>query len=305
MTKLYSAGLALALVAANAMAAVDPDLLNLVMPDAKFLAGMRVDQTEASPFGQYVLAQVPGDNAGFQMFMAATGFDPRRDLREILIAGNGDTASFDKGLLVLRGTFQPSQILATAKTLGATISAYHGIDVLTSPEQARPFSAAFLDASTAVAGNPDAVNAAIDRHIAGIVFSGALSAQAMDAGATNHVWFATTASLSTLLNEHVAGLNGVSPQNLLKAVSSASGGLRFGSDAVTISLTTATNTDKDAQALAAVMKFLSGMTAQTGGALIEQAGAQVHVTMSLPEQQAEQLLNSQKPKPKNIAAVGR
>jgi len=47
---------ALTLTAVNALAAVDPGLLNLVMPDAKFLAGVRVDQSEASPFGQFLLA---------------------------------------------------------------------------------------------------------------------------------------------------------------------------------------------------------------------------------------------------------
>ena len=32
--------------------AADPQLLNLVMPDAKVLAGVNVDQAKTSPFGQ-------------------------------------------------------------------------------------------------------------------------------------------------------------------------------------------------------------------------------------------------------------
>jgi hypothetical protein len=304
MGKLGLAAVTLALAAGNTAAAVDPDLLNLVMPDAKVLAGVRVDQSEASPFGKFLLAQVPDDPAAFQMFIAATGFDPRRDLREVLVAGDGEATSASRGLLLARGTFQPAQVLTTATALGATVSTYHGLDVLTSAAQGSPFSTAFLDASTAVTGNPDAVKAAIDRHFAGAVFSGPLAVQATDAGATNQVWFATTVPLTSLLGS-IGNLSGMSAQNLLKTVSSVFGGVKFGSDTVTITLATATETDKDAEALAEVMRFLGNMMAQTAGAVVEQAGAMVHMTISLSEQQAEQSFTSRLPRPKKIAGAAR
>ena len=47
---------------ATAAAAVDPALLKLVMPDAKILSGIQVDQSAASPFGQYVLSQMQPDS---------------------------------------------------------------------------------------------------------------------------------------------------------------------------------------------------------------------------------------------------
>jgi len=72
---------------------------------------------------------------------------------------------------------------------------------------------------------------------------------------------------------------------------------------VTIALTTTADTDKDAQGVAEVMKFLSGMMAQTGGAMVEQNGVLVHMTMSLSEQQAEQWFSSQQAKPKKLAAL--
>ena len=41
-------------IAANA---ADTQLLSMVMPDAKVVAGVNVDSAKASPFGRYVLAQ--------------------------------------------------------------------------------------------------------------------------------------------------------------------------------------------------------------------------------------------------------
>ena len=48
--------LALSLFCSSLFAA-DPALMNLVMPDAKSMAGVQVDQTQLSPFGQYLLSQ--------------------------------------------------------------------------------------------------------------------------------------------------------------------------------------------------------------------------------------------------------
>src|ERR1700676_3734489 len=90
MNKLFLTGMALMAGAATAMAGVDPGLLNLVMPDAKILTGIQVDQSQASPFGQYVLSQMQFNDPGFQKFMTVTGFDPRSDLHEILAATSAD-----------------------------------------------------------------------------------------------------------------------------------------------------------------------------------------------------------------------
>ena len=54
-------------------AAADPQLLGLLMPDAKILAGVQMGQAKASPFGQFVLSQA-GPNAQFDQLKAATGF---------------------------------------------------------------------------------------------------------------------------------------------------------------------------------------------------------------------------------------
>ena len=71
------------------LSAADPQLLNLVMPDAKVLAGVNVEQAKGTQFGQFVLNQLQTQDADLQKLATLTGFDPRRDVRELLVASNG------------------------------------------------------------------------------------------------------------------------------------------------------------------------------------------------------------------------
>src|SRR5882724_7409127 len=75
------------LVTATAGAAVDPNLLGLVMPDAKVVYGVQVQQTLASPFGQFAISHLPQNDA-MKRFQTATGFELQRDLREIVVASS-------------------------------------------------------------------------------------------------------------------------------------------------------------------------------------------------------------------------
>src|SRR3954470_22219671 len=95
---------------ATVASAADPQLLKLVMPDAKVVSGINVDRVKAAPFGQFFLSQLPAD-AGFDQFVALTGFDPRRDVHEILMASPGDPQR-KTGLLLVRGNFDATRVLA-------------------------------------------------------------------------------------------------------------------------------------------------------------------------------------------------
>ena len=297
--KLNIAGLTLLLGASTAVAAVDPVLLNLVMPDAKILCGVQVDQSRASALGQYLLSQMQAGDNGFQMFITATGFDPRRDLHEILAASTGaaSTGAASTGaaggdsrnaLVLGRGAFQPARISAAATVAGGVVTTYRGYQVIApapsatgSPEP----SLAFLDATTAVMGSPDLVKAAIDRRAAGSVFSGPLAQKANDVSAASQAWFATLTPPGELLNGN--------PQtNFLQAVVAASGGVSFGADAVTITADAVTRSQQDAQALADVMRFMLSMIGANNpkaAPVFLANGAVMHASLSLPEQQVEQL----------------
>ncbi|MDP2999512.1 MAG: hypothetical protein Q8N47_18630, partial [Bryobacterales bacterium] len=151
-------------VAAVPMAAVDPALMKLVPPDATVVAGVNVEQARITPFGQFVLKQMPLDDEGFRKMMEATGFDPRRDLREILVASKGGQPSRHiQGIVMATGSFDPARILAAAKVAGVTATDYAGVEILSSKESPNG-GFAFLDRSLAIAGETEQVKAAIDRY---------------------------------------------------------------------------------------------------------------------------------------------
>src|SRR5690242_5153643 len=95
----------LVVTGAGMLPAADSGLLNLVMPDAKVLAGVNVDQVKTTPFGLYVLSQIQAQTPQhLQQVTALTGFDPTRDLHELLIASNGVPGGHS-GLVLARGNF--------------------------------------------------------------------------------------------------------------------------------------------------------------------------------------------------------
>jgi hypothetical protein len=297
---LRSIGVAL-LLAGSGMAAVDPALMNLVMPDAVVLTGIQVDQSVASPFGQYILAQMQPNDPGYQKFVAATGFNPTRDLQQILAATGTASSGHDNVLVLGRGTFQPSQITAAALAAGGTATQYKGIGIITGPAEKNSHgSVAFLDSSTVVFGDISQVQGAIDRRIAGATFSGSLAASAQTVSAVNHAWFTTVTPLSDFLNGKLNGnLGNVSQGNLLQSVTAASGGVSFGSTAVTVTADAVTASNQNAQALVDVLKFVAGMIQsnannQPAVSLLNSAtfaanGTVAHISLVVPEQQAEQL----------------
>jgi hypothetical protein len=312
---LRTLGFCLLAAAASATAAVDPVLLNLVMPDAKVLSGIQVDQSVASPFGQYLLAQMQAGDASFQKFILATGFDPRRDLNQILGATNSDGTSASPSVLALgRGTFVPSQILAAAIAQGGVITQYKGFSIIAAPvatqattgvntttsgTAASTTAMVFLDGTTAAAGDIASVQGAIDRYLSPVTYSTPLGQKAQTVSVTNQAWFATTTPLSVFLGGKLGGtgLNSVSQNGLLQSVLQASGGVNFGSTAVTVTGDAVTASGQNAQALVDVLKFVVSMIPSSdpkvaslaNSATFSVNGTTAHLSLSLPEQQVEQL----------------
>ena len=288
------------LAAGSAFAAVDPVLLNLVMPDATVLTGIQVDQSLASPFGQYVLAHMQLDDANFNQFITATGFNPTKNLTQML-AATGATGATPGQLLILgRGTFVPSQIASAAIAAGGSVTAYNGFNILTAPKQSSTNAIVFLDNSTTAIGTVAMVEGAIDRWNAKATYSGNLAAPAQTVSASNSAWVATLTPLSEFLNGKLAGnLGDASQSNLFQAVTGASGGINFGASTITLSGDAITTSPQNAQALINVMQFLVGMlqsnTQNQGAANLAGAtqfsvnGSTAHISLSIPEQQAEQL----------------
>ncbi|MBZ5601341.1 MAG: hypothetical protein LAO79_03455 [Acidobacteriia bacterium] len=299
MNSLRAVGLAVILTSSAAMAAIDPGLLNLVAPDAKVLSGLQVDQAIVSPFGQYILNRMQPNDPGFLTFMATTGFDPRHDLREMLAA----TSANNSALVVGRGTFQVAQIIAAATAKGGTITLYNTVSIITGPDQGSKGAVAFLDGSTVAIGDLASVKGAIDRRGASTAgVDPALAQSANTASTTNQAWFATTTPLSDFLNGKLTNpnLNNLSQNNLFQSILQASGGVNLATGGVVITGDATTASTQNAQSLVDVLKFLVSMVpvdnqqikSLADAATFSANGVVAHLTLSLTEQQAEQLFTS-------------
>jgi hypothetical protein len=295
--------------AGSAMAAVDPVLLNLVMPDAKVLTGIQVDQTVASPFGQYLLAQMQSNDAGFLQFVATTGFDPTRDLTQILAATGDTTANPSDAVILGRGNFLVTQITAAVTAQGGTVTPYGGFSILTAPQSKNSNGAiVFFNPTTTAIGTLPAVQAAVDRWNAKATYTGALATSAQTVSGANSAWFTTQTPLSEFLNGKLpASAGGIAQNNLFQSVIAASGGINFGPNSVVITADALTTSPQNAQALVDVLKFLVSMvqtnannqtvTTLANAATFTATGSNTYMSLSLTEQQAEQLfMNSAAPK---------
>ncbi len=302
-----SAALIPVLAASTAFAAADPALLGLAMPGATAVSGVRVDQVESSPFGQYLLSQVPAADPNLDRIIAATGFDPRRDLHEIVAAAAGP----GNALVIGRGSFQPGRISSAAILAGATSANYNGVDILTGKraaapangKEAAPGAVAFLDAFTVLLGPVDAVKAAIDRHHAGTTFSGPLAQSAMQVSAGNDAWFVSS-SPASFMNGKLPDQNLGNLGNALQAVLQTSGGVKFAPSGVTVSIAAVARSAQDAQSLVDVARFLASLVqvnrdknpgaskiaTLADAATFSASGSVASVSVSLPEAQIEQLL---------------
>ena len=298
--------LGFALVATAAFAAVDPVLLNLVPPDAKIISGISVDQSKASRFGQYVLAQMSIDDPGMKKFIVDTGFDPRRDLNEIVLATSG-TATATQVVVIGRGIFNPSKILNAAIAGGAIVVPYgNGIQLLTQPGGASKSdnALAFVDASTAVMGSTPAVKAAIDQRSSGARLDAITQAKVRDLATSNDAWFLSTVPVTDFFAGKLSdpNMNQAMGGNLFQSVRSANGGLKFSTNGVTISGEALTRSDQDATALADVIRFVAGLVAQNkdnpqaaqAASLLQSLqlttqAATLKLTLSVPESVVEQM----------------
>jgi hypothetical protein len=275
--------------------AVDPRLLNLVMPDAVVLAGVNVTQAEASPFGQYVLGQLATSDAKMQQLVTLTGFEPRKDVTELLVASNGAAKA---GLALATGTFDAATITAFATAHGAATETYSGITIIEDPKQTHGI--AFPSGILVAAGDLADVKAAIDRQATPSTLPAPLVVQASQLSTANDAWFICSVPPASLHPAGTASGNAAGLEKALTSIQSAFGGVAFGT-VVTAGVTAQADNAQDAATLASLLQLLVNMaqmqsTTNTAaatlasGLTIKASGSALVFTLSLPEDQFQQLL---------------
>ena len=318
--------------ATGTASAADPQLLNLVMPDAQIMAGLNVTTAKISPFGQFLLgrissASVTGTDPGLQKFIEETGFDPRQDVTEVLMASAGDKAH-PGGLVLAKGSFNVTKMVDTAKAhgKGTAVSSYAGATLFTAeapegaPDAAKqtPHALAFIGSSIAVAGDLPSVQAALDRSRKVNSISPALATKVQALGSTTDAWTISMASLASLIPSDLGGkgAGAAQPLQMVKNVVSSSGGVKFGSDIQITGQAVATDAPS-AKAMADLVRLVGAVVTmgaaqdpQVGAAAqliqnlkVTEDGATVNLSLTVPESQVETLIQattSSKAKPEAI-----
>jgi hypothetical protein len=287
--------------------AADSQLLNLVMPDAKVVAGVNVDQARTSPFGQFVISQIQAQQQqNARNLTALTGFDPTKDVSELLVA-SGAAPGSRQGLVLARGMFDPGKIAAAATAAGALTESYGGLTIVEDPKQQGGF--AFLGSSYVVAGDIADVKAAIDRQKTPSALPASFAAKIGQWSTSEDAWVISIVPPSTLkppaATPNVPGI-GANGGNAFQNIQSAAAGVKFGANVVVTAQAEADNA-QDATTMAGVLQLLvnlartqaaqnAQLAALANGLVVNTQGSQLNVTFTLTEDQLQQLMN-QRSKP--------
>jgi hypothetical protein len=226
----------------------------MVPSGAQVVAGANLSKVKNSPIGQYLLSQLSAHESQLQGLEALTGFDPRRDVSEILAARGAGPRN---GVVLLRGNFDKGRILGLLTANGQAPSLYQGVEMF-SPPQGRD-AVALVDHSLAVLGDRDHVKAALDRRALAGAMDAGLAAKIDRLSAGYDAWMVTTLPVSDIAGAVPdRNASGVLKGDIWKKIRQASGGMRFGAVVEMAAEAEAAN-PQDATALADVVRFLVGM----------------------------------------------
>jgi len=264
---------------------IDPALAAFAPPDATMLAGVRMDAVRSTPVYQKLLAGKQLDR--LDEFSRETGFDPRRDVRELLIASDGKDS-----IVAARGTFNIHNPDAATKT------SYKSYTLYTRDRG----SVALIDSSTAIAGNLPAVRAAIDRYKAGDR-SGptALLARARETASENQIWSVSTGFESLLTGRIPESGNAANVGRILRSLenTTAVADLREGVHGYVTGLCA---TEQDAKNLGDAARGMLGLGRLSvpdsqpdllrlwDGIQVEQQQRTVKITVAIPQDLVDKLI---------------
>jgi hypothetical protein len=157
------------LAATRAFAAADSALPDFLPAETKAVIGIQVRSIVSSPLAQGITPDLKAAGSDWLKLVSLAGFDPSRDIEEVLIASTGEGQNAPV-LAVARGSFDLARFSANAKP-------YHGVPVSLSGKGSVSVMA-MLDASTVILGDLPLVRAAIDRRGSGARLDPALAAAA-------------------------------------------------------------------------------------------------------------------------------
>ena len=292
----------LSLIAPLALAAqawgADAQLLGLLGPEAKMIAGIEVQQTKASPFGQFLLSQL-GATAELDKLRSTIGFDPLSDFREMAVGSTFE----GKAVIAGRGKFQPQLLNVMAAMAGFPTENYRGVALVglagATKLPGQDVAIAFLNQDLAVMGDRAQAKGAIDRWLTAGAAASALAGIVNDISAGSQAWVVATGltEMSRLAGPAQGNPAQNNPMlNILDKIDRIGAALSFG-QTVAVKGLAVTKSAEDAQALASVLQLFTTMAGNRNPLpampQISAAGNAVNFTMSMTEQQLENLIRPQ------------
>ncbi len=289
----------------SALANIDSGLLSLVPAGAKIVGSVDVTQARSSEFGQYLLSKSQAEDEHFQEMVAETGFDPRRDLQQIVFETAGPSGHDQHSFAILaRGTFDQQKIEALAKTKGASIQTFQGTDIIVNKDHGQQTAIGFPDIGVAVMADLETLQQIIANRSTPSVLDPDLQNKIDAVGAANDAWFVSLVG-GGFLAKHIQRETDQSVQQqsrALQGVVQSSGGVKLGA-MIQMSFDAITRSEKDAQSFADVVRFVTSMVqmqrqndpragilaSSLDGMTLENSGTSVHVAISMPEKNLEQL----------------
>lgn len=229
--------LTLAVSLAGAAAAADPEMMSLVMPDARMLMEIKVARIMASPIGSAMKdAMEQGIHDGLQ-----NGLNQNRpELRQIAALSNIDWSHEVQDVVIAGGPGKPAQALIIVRTglaaaqlqsigvLSGDTTEYKGVTLVAS---AKPGNGvvAILDNSILLLGQADDVKAAIDRRGKPHTLPPALAAQ-ISKNARYDIWFAQIGSAQPISAAAANSPGTAKAAEYLSKLAAVNGGINFSPD---------------------------------------------------------------------------
>ncbi len=286
--------------------AADPALLNLVMPGAKIFAGVNVERILASPIGKEIDSKVREGAPQLREILEQTGFDPRRDLKEILVAATAEGQN-GPALFLVRGSFDPVKLGVYLASSGQTPINYEGVPILSNPAQ-KSGSFALLDNQIVVAGELDQIRAAIHRRNHGTVLPAELMSRIAALSDRYDIWFQSSVSVPAAAK--ISDPRFQQAGDLIKSIQQLSGGLKF-SSGVDLAAEVVTHNEKEALSILGAMQLFTGFLTtnpQSPGGLKPEAvkltaeGKTVRFALSITEEQLKQVQKEYEARQTRMAA---
>ena len=250
---------------------IDPALATLVPSDALLLAGVRLEALRATP-----LYRSLGSPAAL---LSGTGIDLDK-VWEILAVSNGRRTA-----ILARGKFSDTGLEPRLDIPGASRTTYKGYAMTATDTLAL----AFMNPSTAVAGQPDAVRAILDGRGQSSGPPPALEKQIEQIGPQNQIW-AVGAGSAELAQAAPRTGNLSNVATALRLVETFRIAAQAG-PALRIAATAHCRNQGDAESLSGALRFfamLAGLKTSSG-VQIESNGVEVRIDASIPPETIEKL----------------